>query len=146
MHDPARVRVRQRVGDLGEEAVGVRGRKRALARHPLLERLALHEGHRVVEQRPVGAGAQDRDDVRMLEVRRDRDLTLEARGVHIARELGREDLHDDLAVEGEIRREEQPAHPAAGKLSLHAIPVAEQRLNSVPEFGALGGRHRNRSE
>ena len=82
----------------------------------------------------------------MLEVRRDRDLTLESRGVHLSRELGRQDLHDDRTVERQVRREEQPAHPAAGKLSLHAIPVAEQRLNSVPEIGAFRGRHRNRSE
>ena len=74
-----RVRVRQRVGDLAHDRDDVGERQPALALEPVLQRLALNEGHREVHE-PVlrFAGGEQRDDVRVAERRGESRLPVEA--------------------------------------------------------------------
>ena len=59
-----------------------------LAVQPVAQRLALHERHHV-EEEPVGlAGVEERQDVRVLELRRGRDLLHEALGAEDGGQLG----------------------------------------------------------
>ena len=69
--DAVPVRVVERVGDLARDAHRVVDRELLLALEPLAQRLALDEGHDVVEQ-PVRPSprVEQRQDVRMLQLRR----------------------------------------------------------------------------
>ena len=74
MHDTARVCIRQRVGDLPRESDGVVNRQLTLALESRAQRLAFDVRHHVVQQ-PTGApGVEQRQDVRVLQVRRQLDL------------------------------------------------------------------------
>jgi hypothetical protein len=66
--------------------------------------------------------------VRVLQPRGGRDLALEPFARHASREVGREDLEDDLPVEGRLGGEEDPRHPAAAELPLDAIGLAQRLL------------------
>ncbi len=98
------------------------------ARETRAQRLALDERHRVEGQAVRVAGGEHRDDVRLLQ-RGDRpDLALEPLGAEPLREVGREHLHDDLALEPLLLGDEDAAHAAAAELALEAVGVAERLL------------------
>ena len=79
MHDAARVRVRQRVGDFVEDPGRIRDGQLSLTREAVPERLALHVRHHVPEQSVARTRGEHWQNVRVLEVRGDLDLALEAR-------------------------------------------------------------------
>ena len=80
--------MRTRVGD----------RELPLAVEPVAQRLALDERHHI-EQQAVGlARVEQRQDVRVLQVRGDLDLREEALGAEHGGELGVQHLDGDLAV------------------------------------------------
>ena len=119
------VRVRQRGGDLADDGDGVIDRELMFALQPLAQRFARDERHHVEHEPVSNPSRYDRQNVRMLQMRRDFALALEPRRHHVAGELGRQNLDDDLAVEREIRGEEQSAHAPALQLFVHAIAVGE---------------------
>ena len=144
MDDALAVRVGERVRDLDENPHRVAHGKLSRRLEPVAQRLAAHVRHHVPEQSVAGARRQNRHDVRMLQLRRDLDLLLEARRAHLARQLGRQHLDDDLPVQRSLRRDEQPAHPAAAQLTLEHVRVAERRLElcreeQVVHEGTSGG-------
>ena len=61
--------------------------------------LAVYKRHGVIRHTTGVARAQHRNDVRLLERRGELDLALEALGADPLRELGRQDLHNDLSSE-----------------------------------------------
>ena len=78
--DALAVGVVERAGDLARDADRVGDGQLLLAGEAVAERLALDEGHDVVEE-PVGlAGVVQREDVRVLQVRRGLDLAQEPLG------------------------------------------------------------------
>ena len=58
---------------------------------------------------------------------------LEAIDAHPRCHFRRQELDDDLAVEGRLFRQVDPAHPTAAELPLEAVGVAEGRLEAVEE-------------
>jgi hypothetical protein len=92
------------------------------------ERLALDEGHGVVQQVAGPTGSEQGDDVRMLELGGELDLTAEALDVDRSGKLGWQHLDHHLPSERDFLREIHPAHPTTAELSLQAVGAAERVL------------------
>ena len=135
MDDAVLVRVGQRACDVAQHGDGVDDAQRFAASEPLAQRLACHVRHREVRQ-PVGlAGREHRHDVRMLELRRDEDLAVEALAVDPGREIWRQYFDDDIACEAGVLRDEHARHPSTAKLALEPVALAEASLEAVSELG-----------
>ena len=132
MHNAVLVRVRERAGDIAQQAHDVDERKLTLAREPSPERLAVDERHCIVGKPVDFPGRQQRHDVRMLQPRRQRDLPPKALDGHGVRELGRQHLHHDAAVERRLGREKDARHATAAELALDGVVGAERCLELVP--------------
>ena len=137
--DALLVRVRQRVGGSADDLHRLTERQPPVARESLPERLALNEGHRVVEE-PIGvARGEHRDDVRVPKPRRERDLALEPLGAHLARELGRKHLHNDAPTERRLGSHEDAAHAPAPEFALECV-AAGKRPGQAGVEGCVAGR------
>jgi hypothetical protein len=96
------VRVTQRRGDFAGDPQGVVERELALPVQPGAQRLALDVGHDV-EQEPVRlARVVERQDVGMIEMGRELDLTEKALGPQRSGDLGIEDLDRDRAAVAQV--------------------------------------------
>ena len=82
MHEPALVRLVERVGDLRDEADGAGGIERRLGREQRAEVGAVDVAHRDVEDPVLLAGMEDLDGMRMVDRRGGPALVLEARAEH----------------------------------------------------------------
>ena len=133
MHDAARMRVRERVRDITQNAHCLVRGEFAVPRQPRAQRLALHERHRVVEQVARLAGRMHGHDVRMLQRCDELNLAAEAVDVHRCRHFRRQHLDHDLTAERRFLRHEHVRHPAAAKLALDPIAVAERGLQPFGE-------------
>ena len=133
MHHAMRVRVGERIHDVGEDADDVLDRKPAALLEPHAQRLTAHEGHRVVEEIAVLPRGEERNDVRMLQLRSQVDLASEALAVDARGELGREDLHHHGSSQRLLGGQVDVAHAAAGELSLDRIGGRERSLEPLEE-------------
>jgi len=125
------VGVAQRVGHLEGDMDRVLDRELRFAIEPVAERLALDEGHDVIEE-PVGfSRVVQAEDVGMLELRGEADFAVEPLGADGGAELRVEDLDRHLAVVLDVLREEDGGHPARAELPLDAVPVGNGRLQSI---------------
>ena len=102
MHDAVVVRIRQRTGDLAQDADRVAHRQFAMALQPDAQRLALHERHREIRQTVRLARRMQWHDVRMLQPRGEQDLALEPFQRHLRRGLRRQHLDHDRAAERDL--------------------------------------------
>jgi hypothetical protein len=130
VHDPGAVRGVERLSDLRAEAQDLRQRQRSL-REALRERLALDQlEHHVVQLVALDARAADvvdRTDVRVVQRRDALRLALEAGAeLGVRRELRRQQLDGDLAVELRVARAVDLAHAAGAERSGHLV-AAEAR-------------------
>jgi hypothetical protein len=147
-----RVRRRERVGHLARELHGFVHRKRPRALESVAERFAGHEGSHVIEEPVARAESEHGEDVRMLDLRRERCLALEARDARLARELRRKDLHHHLPPQARLLGEEDVAHPPATQLTDEAVLVSERLLERCGDVfhcdllrgGAREARRRHR--
>jgi hypothetical protein len=109
-----------------------------LASETVTQRLALHVGHRVVEE-PVGlARVEDREDVGVGKPGCDLDLAQKALGAQGGGKLGTEHLEGHRAAELAVVRKIHRGHPAATELVLDRVPVGEGRLQAFQQV-----RHRH---
>jgi hypothetical protein len=131
VHHALAVRVGEGVGQLAHEPHHIRDRQPPLPPEPLAQRLALHVGHRVVGQPVHLARGMDRHHVRVLKARRQADLAFEACGRQPGRQLGRQDLHHDVAPERLLARHEHARHPAAAELAPERVRGPEGRLQPL---------------
>ena len=136
MHDAAAVRVGERPRDLAQHARRVGGRQRAARAESLAERLALHVAHDEEDEAARLADAMDRDDVRMREAGGRARLAQEPLArLGGAREVRRQHLDGDVAVELHVAREVDDAHAAAAELALEGVLAGEGGLE-LEEFAA----------
>ncbi len=98
------MRVVERVGDLRGDPHRLLHAELLLAVERRAERLALDEGHHIVEEPVGGAAVEEREDVRMLQRGGGLDLDHEPVGTEDGGELGLEDLNRDAAVVLEVFR------------------------------------------
>jgi hypothetical protein len=128
VHHAAAVRVPERVGHLAQHADRLADRELTQPREAGAEALPLDERHRVVEQPVALPRGEQRDDVRVPELRGERDLAPEPLGVDGRRRVRRQHLHDDPAAEGSFRGHEDARHPAAAELALEGVCAPQRRL------------------
>src|SRR3990172_6607359 len=95
------------------------------AREPLPQRLTLHVRHHIVEQAAGLSRVEQRQDVRMLELGGDLDLTQEPRAADRRAEILLQHLDRDLTVVLEVLGEVHGRHPSRAELALHAISLGE---------------------
>ena len=143
MDDAVPVRVRQRAGDFGRDPERVGHRQLLLAGEPLPQRLALYVRHHVVQRRETRvpgrelarvsrlstldeSAVEQRQDVRMLEVRRRADLGEEAIGADRRGELRPEHLERHQPVVAEVARQVDGRHAAGAELVLERVAVGER--------------------
>ena len=144
VHDAAR---RARTRALAARREGSARRRRpagAVRVQPSAQRLALDERHGV-EGHAVGfTGGQHRHDVRVLQPRRQLDLTPEPLAADLGRHLGGQHLDHHTAMEGHFFGQEHLRHAATAQLPLDAVAVTEgalqtfkQACHSVPSRGGM---------
>ena len=73
--------------------------------------------------------------MRVLKRRGELDLSSEALDVDAGRHLRWQHLDHHAPLEGSLLREEHSAHPAATKLLLDAVGLAERGFEALPEVG-----------
>jgi len=126
-----RVRVRQRVHDVLENAERVGHGQLALAGKLGAQRFPLHQRHRVVEQIAGLAGGMQRHDVRVLQRRGELDLAPEALDVHAGGHFRWQHFHYDAAPQRDFVREKHARHAAATQLPIERVTAAEGTLQLV---------------
>src|SRR5512144_1949322 len=128
MDDAAAMRVRERPRDLAQDARGVRWREWTARPESLAERLTLDVAHHEEDEAVGLADAMDRHDVRMRESRGRARLAEEPLArLRAAREVRRQHLDGDVAVELHVAREVDDSHPAAAELALQRVFAGERR-------------------
>ncbi|OPZ02274.1 MAG: hypothetical protein BWZ09_02578 [Alphaproteobacteria bacterium ADurb.BinA305] len=111
--------VAQRLGDGPDDGEGFALRQGPVALEAPVERLALDAGHGQVVVTAVLAGLVDGHDVGVVQTGRQSAFVQEAlHRLVVGSEARRQDLHRDLAVHRELRREEDLAHAALAKAAV----------------------------
>ena len=129
------MRVVERRGDVGGEADGFVNRELPLPLEPTPQRFAFHVGHHVVDQAAGLAGIKQRQDMRVLQVGGDPDLTQEAIDPEHGGELGAQHLHGDVTVVLEIPGEVHGRHPTGAELTFNGVLLGEGSLETLPHVG-----------
>ncbi len=133
--DAVPVGVVERVGDLARDPDGVGDRELLLAAQPVAQRLALDERHDVEEAAVRLARVEQRQDVRVLQIRRQLDLGEEPLGADHRGELGTHELERDLAVVPEILGQVYGRHSAGPDLAFDPVAVRQRALEAAEELG-----------
>ena len=136
------MRVVERLGDVGGEAHGFVDRELLLPLEALPQRFAFHIGHHVVDQAAGLAGIEQRQDMRVLQVGGDPDLTQEAIDPEHGGELGAQHLHGDVTVVLEIPGAVHGRHAAGAELAIDGVVLREGRLETLPHVGHGVPRYR----
>src|SRR5439155_11464755 len=123
---------------VAQDADGFGNRQRSRLHQPLAQRVSVDERHRVIRKAVRFPGAQDPDDVRMLQLRRELNLALEALHTDALAELRRQDLDDHFAAEGALGGHEDTGHPPTAQLALEAIVAGRCLLQLLAEIGRYG--------
>ena len=134
VHDAARVGICERARDLSQRANGLDDRKFALSHQARAERLPFDERHGVVRKTfRRRAGAEQRNDVWMLQLGGERDLALESLRAEMPRQPGRE----HLTITSRLRRVGGDEDPRSHRRVVRAESVmpAQGRLQLLPEIG-----------
>ena len=122
----------ERARHLADDADDILHRHLPLVAEPIAQRLALDVRHREPEL-AVGrlSGVVHAEDVRMLELRRGRDLAAEALRTQRRGKIGIEHLERDAPLMLRIPRQVHGRHPAAAQLALDRVGVADRRLEPI---------------
>ena len=135
------MRVAQRPGHFLQQLEREARRERTGALHPIAQGFAVHEAHHEQHQLTAGFDEVNRHDIGMREPGGGPRLLDEALAlVGAGREVRREQLDGDRAVERHIAGQQHDAHTAAAELALDRIAAGEQLLEGQ-EFGADRGGH-----
>jgi hypothetical protein len=138
MDDSGFVRFDQCIDHVPERRKGFIDRQSSGAHQPIAQRLPLHKRHDVVEKPLSLTGIVERQDVRVLKLRGDVDLSYEAIGPHRCTQLRTQHLERHLAAVLEVLGKVDGGHPAGTELALDGVAVGESRLQSVELLGLIG--------
>jgi hypothetical protein len=111
--------------DLGGDEERVVDRKLGLALEPCAKRLPFDVGHDVEHRALDGAGIEQRENVRMLQLGGGFDLPEEPPDSDAHRELVMHDLDRDLAIVAHVLGEIHVGHAAGADLPLEDIAVGQ---------------------
>ena len=129
MDDALPVGVRERPGNVAEDARGFGGRHRSAPPHPLRQSLALDVRHREEHEFADLFDGVNRNDVGVGELGRGACLTqelLSQSGIRCLR--GRQQLDRHGAVKAYFPRQVHDAHAPAPQLALQGIPASDGGL------------------
>jgi hypothetical protein len=125
VYDTQRVRGSQGVHHLRQDLDRLIYRELPHPVQPLAQRLSRDVRHNVEAEAGGLAGVEQREDVRVLQSRRDFDFAEESVAAQGHGQLGPKHLHRDLAVMPDVPRQINGGHPPAPELPLEHIAVAE---------------------
>jgi len=117
-------------GDRAGDAERLIERQLAVPLQALTETLALDVGHHVIEEPVRFPGIDECENVRVLELCREADLSQKPLGAEHGGKLGPQHLERDRAVVLEISGEVDRGHAAAAKLALDRVAVGERCLQT----------------
>ena len=115
------MRVVERTRHLARDAHGVGDRELPFALEPRAQRLAVDERHDVEQQAIRIARVEQREDVRVLQLRGGLDLGEESLAAERGAEVGVQHLDGDVAIVLEVVREVDRRHPAGAEFALDAV-------------------------
>ena len=145
VNDALGVGERERVGGVARDLECRFERQPSLPQQPMSERLSLDVGHDVVEQPVDFAGREDRDDVRMAEVRREVHLSNEPLPQETGGYLGIQHFDRHPAMRMLLHRQEHPGHATGADLALDVVAGSEtlaqgvEHVEHLPKL-VVGGR------
>src|SRR5438094_6314852 len=122
------VRVVQRSDQGQRNANGLFDRELFLAIDTITQRFTLHERHHVEELALCFAAVEERQQVRMLQVRRNADFGEEALLANHGAQLRAQHLERDVALVAEIPREVYHGHSALTDLPLDEIAAGKRAV------------------
>ena len=111
--------------DVARDAHRLGDWKLAFPIQAITQRLALHEGHDVVDDAVRHAGIVQRDDVRMVQRGRRPDLAQEPLGAHTLGDVLAQDLDGHPPVVPDVAREEDCRHAPLTRLALDRIALRQ---------------------
>ena len=129
--DPLEVRPFERAGHLDADAHRRVDGELPFAPDPVAQRLAAHVRHHVVQQPARVARVVEGEDVRVRELRRDRDLALEALRTDRLRHVREQHLERDTPIVLPVAGQKDHGHPAASELPLDRVSVRQRRSQSA---------------
>ena len=141
VHDSALVRVREGGGDVAQD-VHTLGDRHRRARVLIMSRSDRPSTNGMVKNGTPSASpaVMHGDDVRVLQLRDELDLAMEAIEADAAGEIGREQLDHDLTIEPSLGGEKDVTHASAAELALDGVGVAECGLEAGREGRSWAGR------
>ena len=136
------MRVVERTGDAAGEPERLVDRELLLPLEPLPQRFAFHVRHHIVDQAARLAGIEQRQDVRVLQMGGDPDLTQEALDSEHGGELGAQHLQGDGAIVLQIPGEIHGRHATGADLTLDSVVLGEGRPETFQRIGHGVRRYR----
>ena len=134
VHDAVLVRERERRGDVGTDVGDLRRREQAVGPDHVAQGATVDVLHHDEGGAVLLAPVEDADDVGLVQAGRRLGLTPEPLDEHrVARELGREDLERDGAVELRVAGEVHVGHAAVRDLADDLVAVGEDGRGRVHE-------------
>jgi hypothetical protein len=127
VHDTRPVRNVERVGHLARDPQRVADGELSLAGESRAQRLARCKRRDVIQQLARLSRVEQRDDVRMRELRRDPNLAQETLGAEHRAELRVEHLDCDVAPVANVARKVDTSHTATTNLALDAVALVQCR-------------------
>jgi hypothetical protein len=121
------------VGDVAQDPDGVADRQLAGTLQSCAKRLALDARHCVIQESVFRAREKQRDDVWVLQSRRDLNFASKAVDVDAGAELRRQHFYDDVATEVDFAGDENTRHPTA-QIVGDLVAVAERALNALGQI------------
>ena len=116
----------QRARDGARDLDGRRHRELPLARQPLAQRLSLDVRHDIIDETAGLAGVEERQDVRVVQVRGDPNLAEEPLDAQQGGEVWSQHLQRDVAVVLQVARDIDRGHPADASLALYRVLFSER--------------------
>ena len=127
MHQSPRMRIAQRLGHFRRDVQTLIERQLLFTLEPSAQRLALDEGHDVVQDVVRFAGVEEGQYVRVAEVCRVRDLTEKPLVPQRCGKFRPQHLDRYFTVVLDVVREIHSCHAAGAKLTLDGVPPRERR-------------------
>ena len=127
VHQPLSVRVVERARDLLGDRERLVEAELVLALQLVPQRLAADVRKHVVQHAVRVARVDERQNVRMIEPRRDLDLGEEPFGAEHRPEFGAQDFERDVTIELAVVSEVDDGHSACPELALDRVALAEDR-------------------
>ncbi len=141
--DLAFVGVLQRLSRLADDAERVLDGKLVFPDEPVANRLALDEGHHIVEEAVGHPGVVQAEDVGVLELGSDADFAEETVGTDGGRQLRLEHLDGHHALVLRVAGQVDEGHPALTQQALHVVMAGQGFPQS---FQLIGHGHSGKGE